>query len=62
MFNFAASFEIIWTNLYKFGVMTKEQIAYYVRLGTIGPDAYKRITGDEYHATPQSSNDQAISK
>lgn len=50
---FRAGFELLYRNCYNWGYFTKETIAGFVKLGTIGPDAYKRITGDDYHETTE---------
>ncbi|QNQ84441.1 XkdX family protein [Lactobacillus sp. PV037] len=33
---------------YDMGLYTKATIASFVQMGCVGPDAYKRITGDDY--------------
>lgn len=38
------------TRLYKSGQLTKEQIGERVAKGTITPEDYKAITGEDYHA------------
>lgn len=62
MFNFdfssiSAVLEQLYKSSYDAGFYNKETIAGFVKGGSIGPDAYKRITGDDYvkaQATTQS--------
>lgn len=53
MFNlamFADTMESLYKLSYDAGFYTNETIASFVKMGTIGPDAYKRITGEDYVA------------
>lgn len=48
MFDLAKSFEFFYKKYYDMGIYTKKNIANFVKMGCVGSDAYKRITGDDY--------------
>lgn len=47
-YQFESNFAILYTNCYNWGLMTKQQIAEYVKDKLIHPAIYKQITGDDY--------------
>ena len=51
MLDLSASFEYFYKLYYDMGIYTKETIASFVKMGCVGPDAYKRITGDNYETS-----------
>lgn len=55
MFDLAASFEYFYKKYYNMGLYTKATIAKFVKMGCVGPDAYKRITGDDYEEVSKNN-------
>lgn len=63
MFNFAASFESLYTVEYQqWHTLTKDDIASYVMGGLIDKDAYQRIVGEPYPETGDSNAEKTVTE
>ncbi|QNQ80772.1 XkdX family protein [Lactobacillus sp. PV034] len=59
MFDLAKSFEFFYKKYYDMGIYTKKNIANFVKMGCVGSDAYKRITGENYEERNSESTTTA---